>query len=220
MGKIRIPEDVFPGFHALSKLEDIQFNEFIDFLNSMQVGSKFTQLQAKLEKYLDPYESREIVKTLLSFEDLIYKGDENYDDLASNLILSLIERDKTLEHVQETEKLKFRLRTIFENSKNFRLTLKAGSLSTEEIAIFRESKIIADIRLVFNDEITDKTRYAVINHKLHITYFTNSEKKDFFVALDYTDLKKLKEDIERAIRKEDVIREDYGESINLINFNN
>ena len=70
--------------------------------------------------------------------------------------------------------------------------------------------------MVFNDEVNDIDRYGLIIHRLKIEYLTNSERKKNFYALDREDLVKLKEDLERAIEKEDLMRKDYGNEIKFI----
>lgn len=74
---------------------------------------------------------------------------------------------------------------------------------------FNESRIVSDIRLVFNDDDLKKVEpsYAVILHNLIIKYTKgHGEPGSFFVAMDMGDLKNLKESLDRAFTKDEEIR--------------
>ncbi len=69
--------------------------------------------------------------------------------------------------------------------------------------------MITDVRLIFNEDINDKERYSIILHRLHINFRKNKKPDDIYLTMDLNDLQDLRDIIDRAIRKEEVIREDY-----------
>ena len=216
MPRIKIPDLALPGFEAIAQLNEEQSQKFSQFLNSLPVGSKMEDINNYLFSELNVTDSRSIVQTLVSFRELLEADNVDFEELSSSLVNSYKET-KNEGREEEAYFLKRNLQLIFSNSKNLKLTLKAKQLSTEDSFIYSDSKIITDIRLVFNDEIEDEKRNAIVIHKLHLEYYQNKEIQDIFLTLDLSELKKLKDNIDRAIKKEDVIKKDYESIIHFIN---
>lgn len=219
MPRIRIPDLALPGFKALAELDGEKIQKLSQFLNSLPVGFKMSELNDYLLSEIKISESQSIVQTLFSFRELLEPKDVDFKELST----SLAESYKELE--QETsdknlELLKKNLELIFQNSKSLKLTLKTRQLKTEDSKIYSDSKVITDIRLIFNDDIEDKNRNAVVIHKLHFEFFENKELNDFFISLDLSELKELKEHIDRAIKKDEIIQKDYESTVHFINPNN
>jgi len=76
-------------------------------------------------------------------------------------------------------------------------TSKALDVMTEHERILCGARVITDVRSVFADP-AEKPTAAVIVHMLKISYHQNREHKDFYVALDSSDVRKLKEILQRA----------------------
>ena len=77
---------------------------------------------------------------------------------------------------------------------------------------FLESRVISDIRIVYENELSEKEQCALVIHNLKIRFFSkNNSFDEFFVALNLSDLEKLKETIERAIQKDKLIRDNNHE---------
>ena len=70
--------------------------------------------------------------------------------------------------------------------------------------------------MIFNDNIRDNNRNALLIHHLHIEYVKEGYRK-IILLLDLADLKSLKESIERAINKEEIIKNDYQSSFKFLN---
>jgi hypothetical protein len=66
--------------------------------------------------------------------------------------------------------------------------------------VYLESRILTDIRTVFK-EYKEQPIGAVVVHNLKITYRQNDNEKEFFVALDGSDLLNLSQEIARAETK-------------------
>jgi len=89
-------------------------------------------------------------------------------------------------------------------------------LLSNDSAIYSESKVVTDIRIIFNDDLEEKDRNAMIVHGLNIEYYSANDIKNFHVSLTTTDLKDLKDVIERAISKENIINKDYSTDFKFI----
>ncbi len=158
--------------------------------------------------------ANKIVQTIVSFGELL-DDEVTHADLPQNLIDSISGNYPDEIKGVDLRVLGSNLFSIFENSKNLKLTLKGQTLLLDNENIYLKGLIVSDIRLIFDKNITDSNRNGVIVHKLHISVRSNNKTKNIFIALDSSDLKQLKEIVERAMLKEDLIKEDY-ENINFI----
>ena len=77
------------------------------------------------------------------------------------------------------------------NIKSLSSRTKAANLIVDNQIIFKDAKIISDIRPIFGDNIEDQPIGAVIVHRLKIVYDENDELKNFHIALDEKDVESL-----------------------------
>jgi hypothetical protein len=84
---------------------------------------------------------------------------------------------------------------------------RAGNLSMENEHTLRYTRVITDIRPVFEQEDPKATpRAAAIIHTLKISYSADNQTKNFFVMLDDNDISELLEQLERANSKAESLR--------------
>jgi hypothetical protein len=94
-------------------------------------------------------------------------------------------------------------------SPRVQILAKALDLRNSYEHILSESRIISDIRPVFPDgEVPEIANAAMVNHTLKLTFFPGERglPTELHVALDTTDLAKLREQIDRALEKERAAR--------------
>ena len=120
---------------------------------------------------------------------------------------------------EEISLLQNNLLIILDKISPLALSAKAFNLLSENKTTFIESRIISDIRLVFDNDIIKKNRLAVLVHNLKIVTTENDERKEFYFSLDTNDLKMLKTQIERAEKKDELIRHQYSNEIQFIKIN-
>jgi len=82
------------------------------------------------------------------------------------------------------------------------VTSKAFSILLGNERNFVGARIFTDIRPVFKENPSDPPAGAVIVHNIELSYMEGNAKRNFFLALDSRDLKRMKEVIERAFLKE------------------
>ena len=90
-----------------------------------------------------------------------------------------------------------------------RSTFKAREVIRENLNNFYESRIISDIRIVYDDSgnLDDKDQVAVIVHNLRIKYSSKPVPRgEIFISLNLEDLHQLKDVVDRAIEKDKLIR--------------
>lgn len=87
------------------------------------------------------------------------------------------------------------------------LTSKATSLQQEFQHRFCTAKIVSDLRPVFRTD-SERPLAAMVLHQLRLTYHEASpQTEDFFIALTKRDLLELRALLERALRKDEQLRE-------------
>lgn len=216
MEKIRIPENVVEGFIGISRLKNQQVIGLAQFLEKLPVGGKFGEIEDFLISQ-EAYNPHEIVKTIVSFGDLLEGENINFRSLAKNLASSVIkDYSKQFEGVEE-ETLSENLFKILENSANLKQTLKAYNLVLENDNLLINAKINTDIRLIFNEDMADDKRHGIVIHKLQLTVRSDQNSNNYYITLDNSDLEKMKEVLDRALTKERLIKKDYN-NIEFIDF--
>lgn len=211
MPAINIPKEAESGFRLILDLGEDQIKKVSQYLNTINATSTVDDFYSELESLFKSSginKSQDLVLTIAGFIGLA-RSERNYQNIAHELSASFKELYSPELLDEEYNKLKSNLEEILKSTDNLQLSSKANSLKTENVNIYKKSKVISDIRLIFKKDIEDKSRQAVLVHDLHITYRSNSKVKNFFVTMDLEDLKALQIQIERAILKDKVIQEDY-----------
>lgn len=211
MAKVKLGPELTKGIQILGSIDEAQLNKIIQFLKAMPIGAPIATAEKSFSSALDIEGADTVFLTIVSIISFVKK---NSDDDALNDILESVESTEPL----DLEKAKSVLSKILANSENIFLTTKAEELLVTNNDNFNECKVITDIRLIFKDNVAEPKRNAVVVHKLHFKVSNPSNSRDIFINLDMRDLKKLKDVIERAILKEELIKEDY-ENINFISLN-
>ncbi|MES1181656.1 MAG: hypothetical protein ABUL44_02565 [Flavobacterium sp.] len=210
---LRIPKSSLPGLTAIANFDSAQISVFTKFLSSAPVGIEMNEIVSFLGKTfaLPVKVPEDIVQTLISFRVLLDSPNVSFEHLSDQLVSSY--RESTHE---DAKNLKQNLLAIFENFKTLKLTLKADTLLSNDSAIYSESKIVTDIRIIFNDDLKESARNAMIVHGLNIEFYSSHEARNFHVSMTSIDLKNLQDVIERAIEKEKIISKDYSEDFKFI----
>lgn len=71
-------------------------------------------------------------------------------------------------------------------------------------------RVLTDIRPIFTDDSNVKINGQIILHNLKISYQEGDDIKEIFFAIDNNDIKKIKEQAERAEKKENEIKKFIG----------
>lgn len=211
-----IPKIYRNGFQRLSEIDENHFTKMTDALEFFPWNSSLMVLIKKINDL-----------TKLSIEDL-----QNIFFSVGSLI-SYIDSEKSLAEIvedifnvgieeglisKEVTNFKSRL-TYLLKDKHIYYASKGNSLKTEFGNVVINTKIITDVRPVFDIELDGAPKSALIIHNLHIHYQSDEEAyhKDIFLALDSNDLKELKSAIDRATQKENSLKVmlEKAEVINL-----
>jgi hypothetical protein len=214
MANYRIPDPFLPGFKAINDLSEEEIKTIADFIINVPPGITGNRFKEKLTTGIPINGISDIADTLLSLGNLLTRStiEEISDGLASGYNKS---QEKKLSKDEENN-LSHKIHLLIERLENFKLTVKAMDLLSETNNMFIESRILTDVRPIFEKYSDDLNGNALILHQLRIEYISNEENKKFFVSLDLDDLKKLMENIDRAINKQSAIEEKYKSITNFI----
>jgi hypothetical protein len=110
-----------------------------------------------------------------------------------------------------------KLRKFLISALSFERTLgtaaKAGDVLTQHERIFQDARIMTDLRPIFHVNVSEKPDAAVIIHMLKITQRgRGGVLTDLYFALDHNDVVTMQKLIERALKKEQTLRDEMTNS--------
>lgn len=208
--KIRIPQKYRSGFVQLAIADDNLIEQLLEVTRSSPPTLLIEDMLSEATKNysIDDEYALEILSSILSLYSL-----QTNNDLSSEQIVQQVSDglqndldDNSAFTDEDITKFQQRLSSFLEIRGSLEITSKAGRLLTEQENIFSGSRVITDIRPIFNSGITEGIGGALIVHALRITYTFADGTKEFFVALDSNDIKRLLQDLERALQKEESLK--------------
>jgi hypothetical protein len=214
MAKYQIPENHRPGFDAIIKLNNEDANALAKAIKDVPVGASPKSFFNQLQEQLEINGISKIAFTLSSLVGLRAFEGTSDEGTAQEVAESYSESVENELSKEEYDNLVNKLTLFFSSFQNLISTYKANNLLLANDKLYKESKVISDIRIVFNENIEESNRHAVIIHNLQLKYLCMDDEKEFFISLNTADLKELKEQVERALEKDFLIKKDY----NIINF--
>jgi hypothetical protein len=220
MVRFQIPNAFLRGFEILTLTDPKDLFPLLDFLKRLPIGTGPKTFGDLFEKEFDNHKifNRQIAATVYSlggfFLDQYQKN--NFDDLVDGLTHSFEAQSDSKHDPGLLKNLSENLRLILTNSGQLIQTYKAFTLLSEKDTVFRDNHIISDIRLLFKDDLNNTDRHGLIIHQLKIEAEESGEQSDYYFSLTISDLKKLQEQVSRALEKEKLIRDNYENSISFI----
>lgn len=216
-----IPPEVVPGFELIITLNEQQLSFFKDFFERIANNDTGRQpISEFAEKTkLTPEGVEQVVQSAMSLTDIYWDSKDSPEKFSQDFIESYSLKTKNT----DTEKLSALKKNIASlvsvMGSKVRTNLKSQEVIRENPNNFIESRIISDIRIVYNDdlELNNKEQLAVIVHNLRIRYNSKSTPRgEIFISLDIGDLNALQKVISRAIEKDTLMRSN-SHSLTFIN---
>jgi hypothetical protein len=207
----RIPERYESGLMSALALSGDQqrFASLLAALNSAKPISDISDFADAVHSQLQGWKRTEVynlVRTLYSLSTYLSDGEMSAQELAAQVLDVMRATGREKLSVPETSKQGFvdtlsRLLSV----DSVRLAAKAFGLRYDHERRFCEVKIITDMRPVFGD-VHQKPNRVIVGHTLKIGYHEYGEHKEFYVALDGSDVAALKKALQRAEDKESSLR--------------
>jgi len=208
MSLIRIPKSAYAAIQHLIHFSVPDFDAFMDALAKAEPSlnqDNFWKHVAKHVSRVDQAVIESILREIFQMDNA--RVDAANDGLGLNEFAEAVAEAAAAAAAEEfpfnegdRKILKDRLVKIFEGRKGLQITMKAMGVVVDQDHVFYHARILTDIRPVFNDN-GDSVDAAVIVHTLRIHYGENGDHKDFYVALDTSDMQALRETVDRADAK-------------------
>ena len=206
MASIKIPPKELSTLKHIVELEE---HIFLSLIQALEETSPTLSQKVFIKKIAQSVEGasfqevESIINTLCALyylKDIKDLSSEELSEAIDEAAKKSTEEDFSSSDTEAPKRLKTRLKTLLSFDKTLGITAKALDVLTEHDRIFIRSRIVTDIRPVF--ENTNKhPSAAVIVHHLKISYKQDGEIKEFYVALDTEDIKQLSEVMERTREK-------------------
>jgi hypothetical protein len=206
-----IPNTVRDGFKLIINLTKTDIEKLKIILETSTIGQDLGELTEQNISHFDlsTFELLNIFASLRSTVPIYINSKDTVEKFSSDFVgaYSYITKTKDKEIL---DKLESHLTSLISSFSVLIKTYKSRNLLTENKNNFLKSRIVSDIRIVFDDEkdISEKKQCALVVHHLKIDFFSAiSERKEFFVSLNLKDLENLKNTVERALKKDKLIKE-------------
>jgi len=202
-----IPQEYTEGFKEISLLDDEVFNSILKSLESLDLGLSLDELAYAVSKavFLD---SNKILEMLSSVAAIIpYLEEENdVPECVSDVFKIAIEQKL----VKSNSHLEDRLTKLIDNRRIY-YAYKVGDLKTENKNIYITSKVITDMRPIFDLNIEKPPVLGITQHTLHLHYQSDlaSDHKDFYIVLTSSEIDELVGVLIRADKKEETLNDFY-----------
>ncbi|MEH1942662.1 MAG: hypothetical protein V7L01_20935 [Nostoc sp.] len=212
MTELEIPEKYKPGFKQLVTVDARTVDELIDALRQAPPSlliEDLASIVASQVEALTVEEVEDLIEALISLYNL-----RDYLEVPTNKIVERIsqavQNDEDLPNLSGREKQEFerRLAAFLEFDGVLSVTSKAINVMRDHERIFTGSRVLTDMRPIFERDLEKGPAAVVIVHMLKIEYADLEGTHEFFVALDSIDLEELRQQLDRADQK--------GKSIKLM----
>lgn len=196
---MKLPEFLRVGLQNLVELSDEHFNTFISelatiprVLDSRDIASHIAG-KVPTFNYRKAYDVIQFALFLLNAADETGDIDTGFfDDIAKDNELDPAEIQKFLDRAPKIA-----------SEQHFYEWSKAVDLIQEQERVLRAARIMTDLRPVFDLGATKPPESFVLFHTLKLIYSEDRTTKEFYLALDSTDLELLHDDISRALQKKE-----------------
>lgn len=206
MPNLRIPEPVQRGLASFFKLSDEEIASLKEALRKARPALSLAEFSKKVssETGLSPQKSSTLIASLGSLYSAKAEQNLTSEAFSEDLFEALKEIDKEDLHPSPDRipAIRKHIEEILSFDDSLGVTSKALRVMLEHEHVWHSARVLTDLRPVFGADPKQAPAAAVIIHNLKIAYQAGREIREFFVALDNQDLRKLQEVLERAVKKE------------------
>ena len=220
MADYAIPDRDIVGFLAIANLTEKDFKKLLKKLGDIADELPLFEIRNLFKKLeLFDLKDRDAVSSILvAIFILRIKADEGSEEFADDIIRAVKNsKSELISGFKDWIELKKRILEILQLNSIYS-SVKAFSLKTDSDKILVESKILTDIRPIFDNSNTDHFTRAIVVHNLKIIYHKDDEHKSIMLSLSGDNLQDLKKIILRAEKKESAIKSSLG-TVKIISTN-
>jgi len=209
MAFLRIPNNVHTGLQQIIALSDEEREELVSVLQAVSPKLSpfsFAKDAANRVELGSPDNVLTMVRTLIALYAGMAESGVGAEEYVEDVCSSVDDEGDLLFPSEVREKLRQNLSPLLSLEETVGITAKANSVFSDHAHVFCDARIVTDIRPIFKQNPAEPPAAAAIVHTLKITYHENEKHKDFFVAMDTNDIRKLKSLLERDEQKAQNLR--------------
>lgn len=147
-----------------------------------------------------------VVKELFNFDYLRDDFEMSEKEISSLIASAALASQGEEFSFNEDDKtsLEGRAEKLLSVRKALSITAKTIDVVTDQERVFLKARVLTDFRPVFSEDLR-AIDAGVIVHQLTIHFAQDDSHKDFYVAMDTSDIKKLREVLDRADKKSQLL---------------
>lgn len=202
MAQAGIPPTHRAAFARLASLTDDEFDGMVRSLADSNVMTSRPRLVADLTTRLglDTDEASRVVGALIGAHHV-----RRWRDLTPEAAAELLASGDELA-LTDDERVLLRERLLLVlREESLGLMAKAVDVLTENERVLHEARIVTDVRPVFLRAATEEPSGWVIVQTLKVDLHRDARRENVYVAMDMTDLRKLRAVLDRAIDKAETL---------------
>ncbi len=203
-----IPRPYQKGFGIILNLSKKDFDELYSNIENLVDSYSVKDLSEQIVKANKSFTEdniKQIVIAIRGLTEIIENSEDTIEETLEDIfdIIKEGNAEDIIYNNQNKEDFQSRVKKLLE-SKAIENSSKAIRVLTANQNNFLFARIITDIRPIFNTNVEETPKSAVIVHNLQLHYQDShcAEHKDIFISLDSKDVQALKDALARAEKKE------------------
>lgn len=210
MAMMRIPKPYEIGLVKIFNLSEGAIYSLTVALADVKPTLKSKALAASIAakvQGITPQDIESLIDTLASLSLARMSMEMSISEFAENIVEAIEESEIKPQNLNEDTRSSFKskLESLL-NIGVIRIAAKADEVLHQHEHALSRVRIFTDIRPVFGDEPKAAPEAIVIVHSLKLTYIQEGDLKDFFVAMDASDIKMLRDALDRAEQKAESLK--------------
>jgi hypothetical protein len=204
----QVPEGEVPGLRRLAHVSPDVMSKVASALARAEPSLAVDVLAASAAQQaeLDVVDVRSVVVTLWRLAIVQRRLELSADQFVTALTRSLGENSEwTPEDAQSWGAVSSTLRGILSPDLPLAVAAKAADLVVEQHLLFCTARVLTDLRPVFDDSASEVQAFVPV-HTLAVTCHEGPETRRIYIAMDSNDVAQLREHLERAERKEKILK--------------
>ena len=204
MARYRLSSEIAEGIAPLSKLSSADVRVLAQEIDAklkvkLAIEDEVADLirRSSLWENLPEEDRLKLAGSITGLHLLRLSTTKSIIEVVSDIVGSF--RDKNLGE-EELDTLRENL-TVILGIKVLQASVKAWTLIDDHHTIYLTSRIITDIRPVFDDDLEHPLMASLLTHNIKLTVRTEGRQKAVYVVADNADLKELRDNIDRALAK-------------------
>lgn len=210
MALVRIPETYVGSLGKIIVLPDNSRKELLSALSELPPTLDARGITSRVTasvKSLSEDAVRAIVRLLISLYSVRVYSESPVDEFVEDLCTGMEQsRHKELRLSKEQRDPFKAFMTKLLSAEGFNIASKAVYLQHEHEHILCNARILTDVRPVYGPNPEDPPLATVISHTLKVSYHEAGDLKEFYVAINASDINDLRGLLDRAEKKANSLR--------------